>query len=134
MKVSKLADHLDITVDTVRYYTRIGFLSPQKNSQNGYKEYGEKDIKKLSFIISARQLGFSINDIKDILDKANHGDAACPLVRDLLETRLRETENNFQQMLLLRERMKSALADWKSKPDQAPSGHMICHLIEEFDG
>lgn len=134
MRVSKLAVQLGITPDTVRYYTRVGFLSPSKNSQNGYKEYGESDLKRLSFILSARQLGFSVDDIGEILDKASKGDAACPLVRDILETRLKETEKKFRQTLALRERMQSALEDWKSKPDKAPSGHMICHLIEEHNG
>jgi DNA-binding transcriptional MerR regulator len=60
MTVSELAEVLLITPDTVRYYTRVGFLSPAKNSSNGYKDYGESDQHRLRFILSARQLGFSV--------------------------------------------------------------------------
>ena len=134
MKVSELAEDLKVTPDTVRYYTRIGLLSPVKSKTNGYKHYGKNELHRLRFILSARQLGFSVKDIDQILMEAAKGKTACPLVRDLLEKRLRETELLFQQTLALRTRMHSALRDWQNKPDQAPTGHMVCHLIEGLNG
>ncbi len=132
MRVRELAERLEITLDTVRYYTRIGFLSPKKDSINGYKNYGESDEYRLRFILSARQLGFSVKDINQILTEAGKGQTTCPLVRDLLKKRLNDTELIFQQTLKLRNRMQFAIQDWQNKPDRAPTGHMICHLIEEF--
>ena len=134
MRVSELAEYLNVTADTVRYYTRVGFLSPEKNSENGYKEYGTKDQQRLRFILSARQLGFSVNDIGQILSEADTGQSVCPLVRKLIEKRLEETEKQFQETLALRARMQSAMNEWQDKPNQLPTGHMICHLIEGFDG
>lgn len=134
MKVGELAQKLDVTPDTVRYYTRIGCLSPVKSMNNGYKHYGEDDQDRLHFILSARQLGFSVNDIAQILDEAAKGMTACPLVRELLEKRLQETEALFQRTLALRNRMHAALHEWQDKPDKAPSGHMVCHLIEGLNG
>ena len=73
MRVNQLASVIGVTADTVRYYTRIGFLKPTKNPCNGYKEYSPKDRRLLRFILSARQLGFSVNDIGDILHTAQRG-------------------------------------------------------------
>jgi len=133
MKVSELAKSLHITSDTVRFYTRNGFLSPVKNNENGYKQYSSKDQKRLSFIISARHLGFTVRDIEQILLEADQGHTACELVRELIENKLAETERQFQQTLVLRNRLQSAIRDWETKPNKKPTGDMICHLIESFE-
>lgn len=130
MKVTELANVLNTTPDTVRYYTRVGLISPIKNPINGYKTYGKSVQQRLKFILSARQLDFSVEEIKEILTESDKGHTACPLVREIVEHRLAETEKQFQAALLLREKLRNAINDWQAKPDKAPTGHMICHLIE----
>ncbi len=130
MRVKELASALNTTPDTVRYYTRVGLISPIKNPQNGYKSYGKTAQQRLKFILSARQLDFSVEEIKEILTEADKGHTTCPLVREIVEQRLAETEKQFQAALRLREKLRSAISDWHTKPDKAPTGHMICHLIE----
>ena len=132
MTVNEIAGLLATTADTVRYYTRLGLVTPSKSS-NGYKFYSDTDQSRLRFILSARQLGFSVNDIQQILKEADHGKSACPLVRKLIKTRLAETEKQFQQMLQLREKMQRALKQWERMTDKAPTSHMVCHLIENID-
>ena len=130
MRVTELANAMNTTADTVRYYTRIGLIVPIKSPNNGYKTYSKKNKQRLKFILSARQLDFSVEEIKDILTESDKGHTACPLVREIVEHRLTETEKQFQAALLLREKLRAAIKDWQTKPDKAPSGHMICHLIE----
>ncbi|MEQ8315095.1 MAG: MerR family DNA-binding protein [Gammaproteobacteria bacterium] len=134
MRVSELATKLAINPDTVRYYTRIGLLSPRKNSTNGYKEFDGRDASRLNFILSARRLGFSIEDVKHILEVSDQNETPCPVVRNLIEQRLNETESRYQQLTLLRNRMREAVKLWQELPDRNPTGHMICHLIENFPG
>lgn len=133
MRVNQLAKEIGVTGDTVRFYTRIGYLKPSKNPGNGYKEYGARDRRLLRFILSARQLGFSVEDIGQILDTAEQGRSPCPLARELIRQRLTETEKSFQDSARLRQDMMTAIETWSQKPDRAPTGDMICHLIEEFD-
>ena len=71
MKVLELAKQLGVTAETVRFYTRIGVLRPTKDSANGYRIYSDKDLRRLRFVLNARQLGFSVDDIKDILAHAD---------------------------------------------------------------
>ena len=132
MLVNKVAKLLNVGPDTVRFYTRAKLLNPEKNRFNGYREYSQKDVKRLKFVLTARQLGFSIDDIQQILADADKKRSPCPQVRHLLEKRLQETEELFQEMQQLRERMQKALAIWQRMPDMEPTGEMICHLIEEF--
>lgn len=132
MRVSEVAKSLEIPADTVRYYTRIGLLQPQKSKANGYKEYSDREVGRLRFILSARQLGFSVVDIEKILAEANKKKSACQMVRRLIEQRLFETEQRFAETLRLQERMREAIKDWNTRPDKVPTGHEICHLIESF--
>ena len=130
MKVSQLAKVLNTTPDTVRYYSRIGLIMPIKNTENGYKSYNQQAQQRLKFILSARQLDFSVEEIKEILLVADNGRTACPLVREIVEHRLAETEKKFNDALILRNVLRSAIDDWKSKPDKSPTGDMLCHLIQ----
>tara|TARA_R110001583_G_scaffold7248_3_gene36162 strand:+ start:1316 stop:1741 length:426 start_codon:yes stop_codon:yes gene_type:complete len=130
MRVTELANTMNTTPDTVRYYTRIGLIEPIKSPENGYKSYGKTVQKRLKFILNARQLDFSVEEIREILTEADKGHSACPLVREIVEHRLAETEKQFQAALLLREKLRNAISEWQSKPDKVPTGHMICHLIE----
>lgn len=132
MRVNELAKLLDVTSDTVRFYTRISVLKPKKRKDNGYREYNEKDISRLRFVLSARQLGFTVGDIQEILAQADKKKSPCPTAKRLIEQRLHETEELFLSTVKLRKRMVVAVKDWSGKPDKAPTGHMICHLIEEF--
>ncbi len=132
MQVSEIAEQTQTTVDTIRFYSRIGYLRPKKDPTNGYRIYGETDAVHMRFILSARHLGFSVNDVGQLLRHASAGESPCPVARDIVKKRLEETEQSFNEMLLLRKRLISAVESWESKPDLAPTGEMICHLIQEF--
>jgi len=66
------------------------------------------------------------------LSHSDKKQSACPTVRRLIDQRLHEIDQRFKETLQLRERMQRAVSEWNQKPDKAPTGHMICHLIEEF--
>ncbi|MFT5032147.1 MAG: DNA-binding transcriptional MerR regulator [Bacteroidia bacterium] len=132
MRVNELAKKLGVSADTIRYYTRAGFVAPRKDQTNGYKSYRERDEQRLRFILSARQLGFSVADVAQILNEADGGKSACPTVRHLIALRLQQTTQRFDDMQKLRKRMLAALNEWGSKPDRLPSGNSLCHLIEDF--
>ncbi|MEX2131574.1 MAG: MerR family transcriptional regulator [Pseudohongiellaceae bacterium] len=133
MRVSELAGILDVTPDTVRYYTRVGILRPQRNKRNGYKEYTSRDLSRLRFVISARHLGFSVGDIEQIVSVADKGRTPCPLVRRLIEQRLHETQRQFADTGALRKRMTASIKQWRNLPDKEPNGSSICYLIEGFN-
>ncbi|PRY63108.1 DNA-binding transcriptional MerR regulator [Vreelandella songnenensis] len=132
MKVSELAKHGDVTAETVRHYTREGLLSPKRHPDNGYQLYSSADLERLHFIQRARKLGFSVSEIRDILLHADHGDSPCPLVRDLLASRLPQIRARIEELEALAQRMEQALESWQHMPDGTPDGHSLCRLIESF--
>lgn len=132
MRVKEVANQLGITADTVRFYTRIKLLNPKINPHNHYKEYSQSDIERLKFVVASRALGFTVNDINTIIAKAEDHQSPCPTVRHIIEKRLEETEQKFQDLVALRARMIAAIEQWENIPDRVPNGHMICHMIESF--
>lgn len=132
MQVQEVAMDLGVSPDTVRYYTRVGLLEPARDPANGYKNFDKQDCHRLRFILSARHLGFSVADIRQILSHADQGESPCGLVRKLIEDRLDEVNRRFDDIARLKQRMEAAVTTWSGEPDQAPSGEMICHLIESF--
>ncbi|MEM7150235.1 MAG: MerR family transcriptional regulator [Pseudomonadota bacterium] len=131
MYVKQLAKIMGVTQDTVRHYTRIKLLKPIRSQNNGYQVYTKDDQQRLKFIISARQLGFSIKDIQQIVAQSEQGNCPCPLTRQLITKRLEETERLFQETLKLRTRMQAAVKQWENSSDGAASAD-ICSLIETF--
>lgn len=129
MRVRQLAKQEKISPDTLRYYVRIGLLTPKK-SDNGYHHFSHEEQKRLRFILSARELGFTIEDITHILEQSNQGLTPCPTVRQLIETRLVDAKLRLLSMQRLVERMENAVDSWKNQPDCTPCGEHICHLIE----
>ena len=112
MKVSELAREAGVTAETVRHYTRESLLQPTRNPSNGYQIYTHSDLERLRFIQRARTLGFSVNEIREILEQADHGDSPCPLVRDLLAHRLPEIRQRIAELQALAARMEQALEAW----------------------
>lgn len=133
MKVTQLARAAGVSADTVRFYTREGLLRPARDPDNGYQEYGSDDLSRLRFARKARQLGFTLREVADILQQADHNESPCPLVRDLFAKRLDDVERQLLDLQQLRDRMRRALVSWESMPDGTPDGHTLCRLIEHWD-
>jgi len=133
MKVKEIATAAGVNPDTVRFYTREGLLRPVRNPDNNYQHYDAEDLRRLRFARKARQLGFSLPEIRQILEQADDHHSPCPMVRDVFSQRLAEVEREIAELELLRKRMVSALSAWQEMPDGTPDGHTICRLIEHWD-
>ena len=130
LTASVLAKETNVPIFTVRHYTRIGLLHPRKQSSNGYKVYQPSDAVRLRFIMSAKKLGFTLAEITQILDQAEHGKSPCPSVRKIIIHHIEENKRKIRELQKLQKKMESALNEWKNLTDSMPNGTSICHLIE----
>lgn len=128
--VSALAKQAEVTPDTVRHYVQIGLLVPDRHPKNGYKYFREKDISTVQFIRQAKNLGFTLAEIGEILDHKSKGDSPCPQVREIIQRRIEENHKKVEALNALQKRMENALRQWENMPDGSPDGDSICHLIE----
>jgi len=132
MTAAVLARKTNVPLFTIRYYTKIGLLKPSRDLRNGYKQYKQTDTDRLKFINAAKELGFTLSEIEEILDHAAHNNSPCPMVRDVVEQRIIENREKIKEMKKLQKRLESAAEMWKSMKNSMPDGHSVCRLIESF--
>ena len=131
---SVLAKKTNLPIYTVRHYTRIGLLNPGRNSTNNYKIYHPSDVARVRFIQASKTLGFTLHEIGEILDKAQHGASPCPLVREIIVRRIEENRRKIKELQKMQRKMENALAGWSEMENSMPNGDSVCHLIESVGG
>ncbi len=132
-QVKELARRGNVSADTVRYYAKIGLLQPERDPASGYKRFDEKGLKRLGFIRRAKSLGYTLNEIKQIIEESRKGKSPCPMVRDLIQHRIQTHRHRLEEQLELQERMEEALQRWAGMPDGIPDGNSVCVLIESIE-
>jgi DNA-binding transcriptional MerR regulator len=74
MTIGRLAEAAGVSIDTVRFYERKGVLPEPPRTAAGYRVYGESDHWRLGFVLRAKQLGFTLREIVELLDRVDVGD------------------------------------------------------------
>ena len=133
LTVSELANESGTTPHAVRYYSRMGLLKPERHPENGYRLYQHNEVGWLRFIRQAKNLGFTLAEIKEIKHDADDMHTPCPRVREILQQRITENRKQLDEMEQLQVRMEEALVQWEEMPDGIPNGNTVCHLIESFN-
>ena len=128
--VTELANRCNTTPHAVRYYTRMGLLRPERHPENGYRLYDIGEVPWLKFVQRAKNLGYTLKEIKEIMHDADDHKSPCPRVREILMKRIDENRQRLDELLALQIRMEQALKKWGDMPDGVPDGHSVCHLIE----
>jgi len=128
--VNHLARRVGVSAHAVRYYSRIGLLQPGRNPENGYRLFDRSDVTRLQFIRQAQSLGFTLDEVAEILEESGKGKSPCPKVREILGRRIEENRRKLEELNALQARMEQALLQWSKMPDMEPDGDSVCHLIE----
>jgi MerR family transcriptional regulator, mercuric resistance operon regulatory protein len=86
------------TVDTVRYYERIGLLPKPERSEGGQRRYGEKSLRQLLFIRRLRDLGFRLDQIENLLSMVRQPDFRCAAFRRLADAQIAEIRRRIGEL------------------------------------
>jgi len=109
MTVKEVAESVGLPSRTIRYYDRIGLVKADERTAAGYRLYSPEDEGKLRFIRRAKALGFSLDDIRGLMDAAERGccDQVVPEVERLLEQKVKEIDARIAELNAFRERLLS---------------------------
>jgi MerR family mercuric resistance operon transcriptional regulator len=86
--IGELSRRTGCNIETIRYYERIGLLPAAMRAASRYRLYADHDVRRLVFVRRARELGFTLNQVRPLLALAGSGQAACAEVRDLAASHL----------------------------------------------
>lgn len=98
LTVGQLAKACEVRADTVRYYERIGMIGEAKRTDAGYRKFDEKAAERIRFIRNAQGLGFSLDEIKELLTLANDESSDCSAIREFAEDKVALLEKQIRQM------------------------------------
>jgi DNA-binding transcriptional MerR regulator len=127
LKIGDVARLSGIGIEALRFYEKSGLLDKPARTYSGYRVYSRDVLERLAFIKQAQALGFSLDEIRRIVDDARMGHSPCDEVREIVRRRLAEVEERIRELKRYRKAIAGTLEEW-DRVGQAP-GH-ICGLIE----
>jgi MerR family transcriptional regulator, mercuric resistance operon regulatory protein len=116
LTIGTLAKASGVHLETVRYYERIGLMPKPSRTASNYRNYGRQHVKQLSFIRRAREIGFSIGEIKELLALAEPGRASCAEVQVLTAAHLGEVRAKIADLRRLEAILAGALKRCLAEP------------------
>ncbi len=126
MRIGELARSVDVSVETIRYYQRIGLLDLPQKPYGGIRTYGKQDLQRLRFIRRAQQLGFSLDDIGALLELSS---SKCEEVQKLATEKLSLVQEKLGQL----RRIESVLAETLTQCAKRKA-NQPCPIIESLTG
>ncbi len=131
LTIGQLAKQAGVKPDTVRFYEKEGLLAKPARTTAGYRVYDEAAVKQLRFIKQAQSLGFSLQEVKRILNLRGEGKTTCRCVLAIAEATLGETETKLKELQAFRDALKQHVEHWRT---QSKAGSRMaaefCSLIE----
>ena len=105
LTIGRVAHSAGLAIDTVRYYEREGLLETPARSASGYRHYRPDVVARLRFIRQAKELGFTLSEIRELLTLKVSPGKSCADVRARAQTKISDVEQRIAQL----DRMKRAL-------------------------
>ena len=109
LSIGSLAKATDTKVETIRYYESIGLLAAPARTKNNYRAYTAQHLARLSFIRRARALGFSIDQVQELLKLADQKDISCKAVDAIAREHLAEIDRKLRDLNTLRSELSNVI-------------------------
>lgn len=124
LRRGELAKRTGSNIETIRYYERIGLLPNPPRSENGFRRYDESHLTRLMFVRRARGLGFTLDEVQDLLRLVDGGHYTCAQVQELALSHIDEIQRKIKDL----RRMERALKEMATQC----SGEKVpeCPIIE----
>jgi DNA-binding transcriptional MerR regulator len=127
LKIGEVSKRSGIGIEALRFYEKGHLLDSPARTFGGYRVYGEEVLERLAFIKRAQALGFSLEEIRRIVEDARKGESPCDEVREIVRRRMAELDERLRELRRYRKELGDTLEEW-DKVGRAPGN--ICGLIE----
>lgn len=100
--IGELSVRTGVKIPTIRYYEQIGLVAAPPRSEGGQRRYGETEVERLNFIRHARELGFEVEDIRELLAMNEQPQASCHQADSIAQAHLFEVDRRIASLQALR--------------------------------
>lgn len=111
LPIGDLARRTEVKVPTIRYYEQIGLLPPPARTEGNQRRYGPSEVKRLNFIRHARELGFEIEDIRQLLALSEEPQESCHQVDSIARHHLDEIDLRIGRLEALRAELQRMVGE-----------------------
>jgi MerR family mercuric resistance operon transcriptional regulator len=125
--IGELSRLTHVNIETIRYYERIAMLPAPPRTRGGRRVYGPDERRTLAFIRRARELGFTLAEIRALLDLGAPGNASCAEVKEVAGAHLENVRAKLADLLRLQSILTDAVA--RCTGDSAPA----CPVLDILD-
>ena len=133
LRVGSIAKKAGVGVQTLHFYERIGLLPKPIRSEANYRLYSPDALRRVRFIKKTQALGFTLAEIKQILDLKSHGRAPCRKVTELGEKHLQQIDARLAQLRAYRRAVIQSLTSWREKTAHRRNcAGEFCNFIERL--
>lgn len=129
-QIGLVARDLGINPKTIRYYEEINLIPQAQRTESGYRIYAQADIDRIAFILRARELDFSLDDIGEILALREDGEAPCLYVTELVQKQLAIIDSKIAALKQLRNELIDVQQQAQIISVDVMDKECVCHLIE----
>jgi len=130
MLIGELAKKADVSIDTIRYYEREGLIEPASVRESGYREFDKNAVETLHFVVRAKDLGFSLKEIRNLLMLKDNPDTTCGEIRELAESKLADVTTKIKTL----QAMKKDLGHLLSQCTDRAASVNACPIVDSLDG
>lgn len=128
LSIGAVARRTGISVEAIRFYERQGLIREPRRRPSGYRQYGQDDITRLSFIQQAKALGFSLQEIGELLSLSLNPAATCGDVRARASAKLADVEERIRKLKRMQRALRKLVADCPG------TGSVVdCPILEALD-
>lgn len=127
MNIGTVAERSGVPPKSIRYYESIGLIHPAERRPNGYRSYSPLDMRTLAFIKRARSLGFSVEDVRDLLDLWRDRSRKSSAVKAMAAQHIEALERKIEEL----QSMRKALAELvkRCRGDSRPD----CPILDDLE-
>jgi len=126
MHIGEIARRYEMNPRTIRYYETIGVLPNAARTDSGYRIYSQDAVSRLEFVLKAKSLGLTLDEIRKILSLHDEGVAPCEHTRDFIKRKVKEIDEKVVALASLKKTLSRALKTRFRKSSAAS----FCPLIE----
>lgn len=106
-KIGQVAQATGLTVEAIRYYERIGLIHEAPRTASGYRQFDPGVVHRLGFVQRAQDLGFSLDEIRELLELSASPEAPAAQVRELAQAKLAEIEAKLTDLTQIRDALRA---------------------------
>jgi MerR family mercuric resistance operon transcriptional regulator len=133
IRIGDASKETGLSIDTIRFYEKEGLLKHSTRTEGGFRLFGQTEIRALKFIRKAQALGFSLQEVRELLFLQGDGIEACGHVRELLEQKLVSVRSKIEELRKLEKSLDGAFRKCnRSLREAGPAHEESCPVLEEL--